>query len=105
MLLPNHSPLELLRAERSPRLDAEGFPTRSPERWSDPRPCQWRTDRFDASARLGGEATTTERWRILIEWDEAALGCERLRIQGKVLRVLEARPLRAVRKILFIAQP
>ena len=102
MLLDNHSHIELLLpSDGAPTIDADGFPVRS----SCPIPCQWRYDKYDQQGRIGGEAETTKRLRILIELDECALLCERLRLNGEELRVVEARPLRAVGKALLIAQP
>lgn len=106
MLLDNHSNIELLLPSTGePTLDSDGFPVRHVERWSCPIPCQWRYDKYDQQGRVGGEAETAKRLRILIELDECALRCERLRLNGEELRVVEARPLRAVGKALLIAQP
>nr|WP_314648857.1 hypothetical protein [uncultured Porphyromonas sp.] len=106
MLLDNLSNIELLLpSDGEPTLDSAGFPVRSEGRWSCPTPCQWRYDKYDQQGRVGGEPETSKRLRILIELDECALRCERLRLNGEELRVVEARPLRAVGKALLIAQP
>lgn len=109
MLLANRSSvcfaLPTEEAVRTPALDADGFPVKPITEWSEGVPCTWRTSSFDQTDTTDGEPVTGVRWRILIEWDEWAMQAERLLLQGQELLVTEARPLQAVRKILFIAKP
>lgn len=109
MLLDNRGEVSfaLLTAEAvsTPALDADGFPVKTATAWSAPRLCSFRSSEYDQTARVGGEPVISSRWRILTEWCEDALCAERLRVGRVELRVIEARPLRAVRKVLFIATP
>ena len=107
MLLDNRSTVQIARSQAvsTPSLDADGFPVSLGTEWDDPRSCQWRTSIFNATAISGGEPYTEVRYRVTIEWDEEALSARRILLGGNELQVIEARPLRAVRKVLFIARP
>lgn len=107
MLLPNRGTLRLpLPAEAvSPALDADGFPVKSAPAFAPPVPCSWRFDQFDATASTDGEASTARRLRLLLEWSEEALTAQQVLFQGQRWRVVEARPLRAVRKVLLLVRP
>lgn len=104
MLLQNHDFLRLAlppEGDTAPAaLDADGFPVARAPRFSDPVPCSWRYDTFDATAEADGEPRTAQGYRFLLEWSEEAQHAQQVLFQGQVLRVIEARPLRAVRKFL-----
>ncbi len=97
-------------------LDSEGFPVRPQVVWSDPIPCQWRTKLWDNTSRSQSESVVSSVYSILIEWLPSLPIPERVRLlpnyyegqadcsEGIELQVIEARPLRAVRKYLIKAK-
>ena len=97
-------------------LDSEGFPVMHQIGWSDPIPCQWRTKLWDNTSRSQGESVVSSVYSILIEWLPSLPIPERVRLlpnyyegqadcsEGIELQVIEARPLRAVRKYLIKAK-
>lgn len=105
MLLPNSGTLQIAFPKAVGAFDADGFPVEGAPEWSEFVQCQWRTEEFDNAAVSEGEPYTNIRYRVLIEWDEDALDAERLLLNGVELSVKEARPLKAVRKVLFLATP
>ena len=97
-------------------LDSDGYPVRYELSWSEPIPCQWRTKIWSNTSESQGEAVVYAQYSILIEWLPDLPTPERVRLldnhykgqasdsEGIELQVIEARPLRAVRKYLIKAK-
>lgn len=97
-------------------LDADGFPVKHQTTWACPVPCQWRAKQWDNTGWSQGEPVVTSVYSILVEWFPDLPIPERVRLlpnyyegqadcsEGIELQVIEARPLRAVRKYLIKAK-
>nr|DAK42408.1 MAG TPA: hypothetical protein [Caudoviricetes sp.] len=97
-------------------LDDEGFPVKTLVSWSCPIPCQWRAKLWDNTSQSQGESVVSSVYSILVDWLPELPIPERVRLlpsyyegqadcsEGVELQVIEARPLKAVRKYLIKAK-
>lgn len=86
-------------------LDADGYPVKATEEWSEPVPCQYWPKRYNLQGRTGGNATVETSFEILVAMPLPVDATEQLRLTDMAgvrvgeYSVISSQELRAVQEI------